>query len=216
MGSEVGETHEQPVHRVTLSKPFLLGVHEVTQEQYWRVTGLNPSKFKGRTSPVEQVSWEDAVEFCRKLSALPEEKAAGRIYRLPTEAEWEYACRAGTTTEFNYGVDPKKLADYAWYGYNSGGTTHPVGQKKPNPWGLYDMHGNVFEWCQDWYSPYPSGAMIDPVVQDLKSGSSSRVSRGGSFLNRVAGYCRSAYRFTGPSALHGSRGFRVACDPSSQ
>ena len=112
--------------------------------------GVNPSHFKGPQHPVETVSWDDAVKFCDKLSALPEEQAAGRTYRLPTEAEWEYACRAGSTTGIRTGTTPR-LGDHAWFTDNSSATTHPVGEKRPNAWGLYDMHGNVLEWCADWY-----------------------------------------------------------------
>ena len=138
-----------------------MGKYEVTQGEYLAVMGSNPSCFQpsdGRhpNRPVEQVSWYDATNYCGQLTQR--ERAAGRIatnsvYRLPTEAEWEYACRAWTSTRFSYGDDPgyTNLTNYAWYGDNSGGTTHPVGQKLPNPWGLYDMHGNVWEWCQDWY-----------------------------------------------------------------
>jgi formylglycine-generating enzyme required for sulfatase activity len=137
-----------------------MGVHEVTQAQYEQVMGVNPSQFKGANNPVETVRWEDAVGFCRNLSELPAEKAAGRVYRLPTEAEWEYACRAGTTTNYSFGYNDSDLGLYAWYAVNSGGRTHPVGGKKPNSWGLYDMHGNVWEWCQDRFAPYPSGVNI--------------------------------------------------------
>ena len=139
-----------------ITKPFCIGVFEVTQQQYQKVMGTNPSRFKGPQNPVEQVSWNDAVEFCRKLSALPAEKSSGYEYRLPTEAEWEYACRAGTTTKYSFGDSESELGDYAWYGLverlmeiadergNSGEKSHPVGGKKPNAWGLFDMHGNVF------------------------------------------------------------------------
>ena len=141
MGSVAGDSDEQPVHEVTISQPFYLGVYEVTEADWSRVMGGNKGS---STRPVLDVSWDDAVSFCAKLSALPAERAAGRVYRLPTEAEWEYACRAGTTTAYSFGDDASLLVDFAWFGGNSGGQTHPVGQKKPNPWGLYDMHGNVW------------------------------------------------------------------------
>jgi formylglycine-generating enzyme required for sulfatase activity len=193
-------------HQVTLTQPFSLGVYEVTQEQYERVMGTNPSDFNGAKNPVEQVSWEDAVEFCRKLSALPEEKAAGHVYRLPTDAEWEYACRAGTTTEYCFGDDENQLGDYAWYDENSGDRTHPVGQKKPNAWGLYDMHGNVWEWCQDWYADLPAGAVTDPTGP---STGSDRVSRGGCWIYG-SDNCRSANRIrNSPGRRSGILGFRV-------
>jgi len=116
----MGDAKHRPAHQVTLTKPFELGVYEVTQEQYEKVMGTNPSHFKGSQNPVEKVSWDDAVEFCRKLSALPAEKSAGYEYRLPTEAEWEYACRAGTTTTYSFGDSESELGAYAWYGNNSG------------------------------------------------------------------------------------------------
>ena len=125
--------------------------------------GQNPSDGRvGATYPVEAVSWNDAVEFCRRLSDLPEEKTAGHVYRLPTESGWEYACRAGTTTVYSFGDSKSQLDEYAWFNKNSDRTKHPVGQKKPNPWGLYDMHGNVMEWCQDRYGPYGSESVSDP------------------------------------------------------
>ena len=196
-------------HQVTLTKPFELGVYQVTQAQYQKVMGTNPSHFKGPQNPVEQVSWDEAVEFCRKLSALPAEKAAGYVYRLPTESEWEYACRAATRTEYSFGDGDSELGDYAWYKDNSGGTTHPVGEKKPNPWGLYDMHGNVFEWCQDWYGDYPSGAVTDPTGPSSCSLGSLRVNRGGGW-NVDSEFCRSAFRFRGSPDDRGSDlGFRV-------
>lgn len=163
-------------HQVTLKKSFEMGVFEVTQEQYEKVMGKNPSKFKGANNPVEQVSWNDAVEFCRKLSELREENTAGHVYRLPTEAEWEYACRSGTSTSYSFGNDKSELGEYAWYKDNSGEKTHPVGKKKPNAWGLYDMHGNVFEWCQDYYGQPSTDPATDPMGP--KSGS-DRVFRGG-------------------------------------
>jgi formylglycine-generating enzyme required for sulfatase activity len=205
MGSESGDDDETP-HQVTLTKPFELGVYEVTQQQYEKVMGKNPSNFKGGQNPVEQVSWNDAVEFCRKLSALPAEKKAGYVYRLPTEAEWEYACRAGTTTKYSFGDSESGLGDYGWYDKNSGGTTHPVGGKKPNGWGLYDMHGNVWEWCQDRYGNYPSGSTTDPT--GAASGS-DRVARGGGWAPG-SDYCHSANRSWGaPDARDRNLGFRV-------
>jgi formylglycine-generating enzyme required for sulfatase activity len=201
----MGEGNETP-HQVTLTKPFELGVYEVTQEQYEAVTGTNPSNFKGPQNPVEKVSWDDAVEFCRKLSERPEEKLAGYVYRLPTEAEWEYACRAGTTTAYSFGDSASELGDYAWYNSNSGSTTHPDGGKKPNAWGLYDMHGNVFEWCQDWHGDYPSRSVTDPTGAAVGS---LRVYRGGSWFN-YSDYCRSGYRYRfSPVNRDFHLGFRV-------
>ncbi len=175
---------------------FWIGRYEVTQEQYQAIMGTNPSRFRGTDLPVEGVSWHNAMTFCDKLTAI--EKATGRLptgykYTLPTEGQREYACRAGTTGDYN--VDGVELSELAWYDANSGGTTHPVGQKKPNAWGLYDMHGNVFEWCLDW----------------LKVGE-ERVMRGGSWFHN-ANYCRSASRSGGPDGWHSYRGFRVVLVP---
>ncbi len=197
MGSPSNEkgrqTDEGPQTKVTISRGFLLSKYEVTQAQYKAVVGSNPSYSKGDIKPVEQVSWHDAVAYCAKLTG--KEKAAGRVpggyeYRLPTEAEWEYACRAGTTTLFSFGDDESKLGEYGWYDSNSGNTTHSVGEKKPNGWGLYDMHGNVWEWCQDWYGNYPGGSVTDPLGPATGS---YRVLRGGGWSS-LAGDCRSAYR----------------------
>jgi len=195
MGGEEGQ------HEVTLSKPFYVGVTEVTQEQYQAVMGTNPSSFKGATNPVDSVSWNDATEFCKKLS----EKSRQAV-RLPTEAEWEYACRAGSKTKFCFGDADEGLGDYAWYLDNSGDMMHPVGQKKPNAWCLYDMHGNAWEWCADGYGDYPDGAVTDP--QGAASGS-RRVLRGGSWYC-VTDNCRAAYRRGGGPDYRGNRsGFRV-------
>ena len=175
---------------------FSIGVHEVTQSQDESVMGANPSSFKGANNPVENVSWDDAVAFCAKLSALPAEVAAGRVYRLPTEAESEYACRAGTTTGYSFGDDAQDLGEYAWFSDNSGNTTHGVGEKLPNDWGLCDMHGNVFEWCSDAVGSY-------------------RVFRGGSWYYEAA-YCRSAYRYSlAPSFRSAYLGFRLALSSPS-
>jgi formylglycine-generating enzyme required for sulfatase activity len=214
MGEAAPAGHEDETpHEVTLTKPFKMGVHEVTQDQYEQVMGVNPSHFKGAANPVEMVSWDDAVEFCRRLSELPAEKAAGNVYRLPTEAEWEYACRAGTTTKFSFGDDESEFGEYAWHDGNADDKTHPVGGKLPNAWGLYDMHGNVWEWCQDWYGDYPSGAVTDPA--GATSGS-DRMGRGGSW-SFTAGVCLSAYRYMRlPSVRSRRGGFRVSLSPSGQ
>ncbi|MEY4565224.1 MAG: Serine/threonine-protein kinase PrkC, partial [Planctomycetota bacterium] len=153
--SESGRRGHEHHHQVTLTRPYYLGVYPVTQEEYERVMGSNPSYFKGKRHPVENVSWEDAMAFLSKLNTLASEKSLGGSYRLPTEAEWEYACRAGTTTAYSFGDSESELEKYGWYDENSGYTTHPVGEKLPNGWGLYDMHGNVWEWCADWYGAYP-------------------------------------------------------------
>ena len=211
----MGDKDDAPAHRVTLTKAFELGVYGVTQKQYEQVMGTNPSEYKGAQNPVEQVSWHEAVEFWLKLSALPAEQAAGRVYRLPTEAEWEYSCRGGTTTLYSFGDDESQLGQYAWYhknyDKNSRNTTHAVGGKKPNPWGLYDMHGNVWEWCQDWYGEYAPSASEDPMGA---SSGSSRVLRGGSWHGNALG-CRSACRSDdGPSDRNNDVGFRVVCELS--
>jgi formylglycine-generating enzyme required for sulfatase activity len=188
MGSNDGDSDEKPVHKVRISKGFYMGVYEVTQAQWQAVMGTNPSNFKGDNLPVETVSWNDATEFCKKLS-----QKEGRTYRLPTEAEWEYACRADSNTRFCFGDNDSGLDDYAWYGYEkSGKQTHPVGQKKPNAFGLYDMHGNVWEWCQDWYDEdyYSRSPEVDPQGHDTGS---ARVLRGGSW-GISPGACRSVDR----------------------
>ena len=193
----------EPVHQVRISKAFYLGTYAVTQGQWQAIMGTNPSRFKVDPNlPVEKVSWEDVQEFIRQLNA----KEGGATYRLPTEAEWEYAARAGTTMAYSFGDDPRQLREYAWYGENSGDETHPVGQKKPNPWGLYDMHGNVWEWVQDWHGRYTAGTAVDPAGP---SSGSSRVNRGGGWLGD-ASPCRSADRYgSAPGLRLGSLGFRL-------
>jgi len=146
MGSDDGNPDERPIHRVVISQDFWIGIYEVTQAQYKAVMDKNPSKFQGDDLPVETVSWHDAERFCRRLSQME-----GRLYRLPTEAEWEYTCRAGSTAKFCFGDDSSALGDYAWYTGNYDSQTHSVGQRLPNAFGLHDMHGNVLEWCQDRY-----------------------------------------------------------------
>ncbi len=167
-----------------------------------RVSGLSTDDF-----PVESVSWEDAQEFIGRLNELSEE--TGRVYRLPTEAEWEYACRGGTTTRYYFGDSSDELGEYAWYSGNSERRTHSVGQKRPNAWGLYDLHGNVWEWCSDWYSGdyYANSPLEDPTGPE--SGS-IRVYRGGSW-DFTARSCRSAYRYGyWPGYRLHYLGFRVA------
>jgi len=185
MGSDK-ESSAKPVHHVTITKPFYLGKFEVTQEQWEKVMGSNPCRFKGAKNPVDSVSWDD----CQKFMEALQQKVPGQTFRLPTEAEWEYACRARSRTEYSYGDSPDKLGDYAWFKGNSGGQTHPVGQKKPNPWGLYDMHGNIFEWCQDWVGDYTVKSAGDPT--GVATGS-RRVLRGGSW-HWGATNARSAHR----------------------
>jgi len=187
--SEVGRNdNEGPVHHVTISEDFYMGKYEVTQEQWQKVMGSNPSYFKGDDLPVEQISWNEIQDFIRKLN----ERESSVKYRLPSEAEWEYAARAGTTTRYSFGDDESDLGDYVWYNDNSGEETHPVGLKQPNPWGLYDMHGNVYEWVQDeWHNSY-DGAPSDGSAWEGGDGA-YRVIRGGGW-GLIAGDCRSAYR----------------------
>jgi len=217
MGSPTNDvdrfSDEGPQTEVTISRGFWMGKYEVTQREYQALMGSNPSQFVGDANrPVETVSWYDATNYCATLTQ--QERAAGRIatnsvYRLPTQAEWEYACRAGTTTRFSYGDDPgyTSLPIYGWYADNCGGSTHPVGQKLANPWGLYDMHGNVWEWCQDWYGDYLGGMAVDP--QGPASGP-TRVIHGGSWNDSARG-CRSADRnyYDYPGCCDSVIGFRV-------
>jgi formylglycine-generating enzyme required for sulfatase activity len=201
MGSDKLD-NAKPAHRVTITKSFYFGKFEVTQEQWEKVMGNNPSKFKGAKNPVEQVSWEDCQKFLEALK----EKVPSQTFRLPTEAEWEYACRARSKTEYSYGDSPDKLGDYAWFKDNSQEQTHPVGQKKPNPWDLYDMHGNVREWCQDWHGEYSAKSATDPTGPATGS---NRVLRGGSW-ERNAMCSRSAFRFNYVASLRYSDfGLRV-------
>jgi len=202
MGSEWGATDERPAHQVTISQPFYLGEFPVTQTQWVAIMQTNPSRYQGEHHPVEHAPWEEIQQFIRRLNA----KEGGRLYRLPTEAEWEYAARAGSTTAYCFGNNAKQLREYAWYKANSHGTTHPVGQLKPNAWGLYDIQGNVWEWVQDWYGAYPTGAVRDP--RGTSSGS-SRVRRGGSWSTGT-GSCRVSKRDGIASSSHlGSLGFRL-------
>lgn len=208
MGSAAGDSaaydNERPQHLVRIPKPFYLGISVVTQEQYEHVMGSNPSWFKGAKLPVECVSWEDAVAFCQRLS-----ESEGQTYRLPTEAEWEYACRAGTTTRYAFGDDEAILDRNTWCSRNSGGSTQPVGQLRPNAWGLFDMLGNVFEWCADWYGAdyYANSPTEDPTGPDAGT---SRVLRGGSWRHENPDFFRSVYRYINlPVLRFNDWGFRV-------
>jgi formylglycine-generating enzyme required for sulfatase activity/serine/threonine protein kinase len=203
---------EIPQHKVKVSKSFYMGIYEVTQFQYQMVMATNPSYFIGENNPVEQVSWNDAVKFCRMLS-----RKEGKTYRLPTEAEWEYACRAGSGSRFSCGDNYSDLDAYAWYSIYSvkQDKTCPVGQKKPNAFGLYDMHGNVWEWCSDWYGEtyYRDCPDIDP--QGPSSGN-ARVIRGGSCCDSPW-YWRSAARHrSAPDSSGPSIGFRVVMEEESE
>jgi formylglycine-generating enzyme required for sulfatase activity len=208
MGSNSGRESEKPPHHVKISQPFYLQSTEVTQGQWKKVMGNNPSSFKecGDDCPVEQVSWDDVGEFIKKLNVMESTDQ----YRLPTEAEWEYACRAEKTTEFSFGDDAGYLGEYAWYDANSKETTHRVAAKKPSPWGLYDMHGNVWEWVEDDWHYWYDGSPLDGQAWIDKAMDSRRVIRGGSWES-VDFDCRSATRFGEmPENRSLSLGFRVA------
>jgi formylglycine-generating enzyme required for sulfatase activity len=200
MGSEESDD-EKTVHKVKINNAFYLGTYPVTQREWKAVMGDNPSHFKGDDLPVEKVSWDDVQKFIKKLN---EKEGTGK-YRLPSEAEWEYACRAGTTTRYSFGNSESKVGDYAWHLKNSGDKTHPVGQKKPNSWGLYDMHGNVWEWVQDELHDSYDGAPTDGSAWE--GNGAVRVNRGGSW-GAIAPYSRSAER--GSFVQSGSSlGFRL-------
>jgi formylglycine-generating enzyme required for sulfatase activity len=210
-------SNQQPVHAVTLSYTFWMGATEVTQAQYQALMGTNPSGFPGANNPVEAVSWNNAVAYCAALTtqqAALGNVPAGYQYRLPTEAEWEYACRAGTTTEFNTGAALFCNDAKFGYSYHSNSSCNssspvPVGSYAPNAWGLYDMHGNVWEWCLDSYASYTAGAVTDPFV----TGGPDRGLRGGSWGN-YSNFCRSAYRyFNVPGYTNDYVGFRVVLAP---
>lgn len=208
MGSTNHGSNEKLVHQVTISQPFYMGEYEVTQQQWLYVMGSNPSHFKDCANcPVEQVSWEDTQNFINKLN----EGNDGFRYRLPTEAEWEYACRAGTTGDY-----AGSLSEMAWYEENSGGTTHVVGQKQPNAWGLADMHGNVSEWCEDWYHENYYGAPTDGSAWLSGGQQKSRVLRGGSW-DYDALLSRSAFRTDRtPDSRNRNYGFRIVAVARTQ
>ncbi|MBR4172521.1 MAG: SUMF1/EgtB/PvdO family nonheme iron enzyme [Kiritimatiellae bacterium] len=206
MGSPTSEEgrldDDETQHRVTLTKGCWMAETEVTQKQWQSVMGSNPSHFRGNDRPVEQVSWNDCQEFIKKVNA----RLSDMHVRLPTEAEWEYACRAGTIGAYG---GTGNLDEMGWYKENSGDETHPVAQKKPNVWGLYDMHGNVHEWCADWFGEYPSDSVTDPTGP---SSGSDRVLRGGCWLYDALNCCRPANRFGSDPGRRDSRiGFRLLC-----
>lgn len=214
---ESGSQDDESQHEVTLTREFFIGVYEVTQAEYELVMRENPSYFPepvihpavrhpetgrlitpekkersdGSRYPADRISWDDAVRFCEKLSNRREELRRNRVYRLPSEAEWEYACRAGSTTAFSFGADASLLSQFGWFSENSNQSTHPVGEKQPNAWGLYDMHGNVSEWCLDYHLNYPQESLIDPIGP---ANGRRRVCRGGNWSELSAANCRSAHR----------------------
>ncbi|MFP4655340.1 MAG: formylglycine-generating enzyme family protein [Methanohalobium sp.] len=201
--------NEHPVHNVIIETPFYLGKFSITQSQWLELMGTNPSRFAGDDRPVDRVSWNDAQEFINRLNA----KEDSNKYRLPSEAEWEYACRAGTTTRYSFGNSESKLDEYAWYRENSEHGSHPVGKKNPNPWGLYDMHGNLWEWVQDIYHESYDGAPEDGSAWENNTNYSKimQVLCGGSWQTSAVG-CRSASRtYYPPVARRNSSriGFRI-------
>lgn len=213
MGDAAGDDDEKPVHKVTITNPFYIGKYEVTQEQWQAVMGNNPSKFKGAKLPVDSVNWLDCQEFIDKLNAKV--ASSGTEFALPTEAQWEYACRAGSTTRYYFGNEESSLVDYGWFDENAVKTTHPVGEKQPNAWGLFDMHGNVLEWCSDDYNGVAykrrTGTTTDPVEIPRVWKGGTRVMRGGAWDHsswasratfRVRCFC---------DVRHSPCGFRVVC-----
>ena len=222
MGSENSLFGESPPHVVRIGVDILLGEYPITQQQWQAVKGNNPSSFSDSpTHPVDNVSWDEAVEFCELLS-----DKSGRRVRLPSEAEWEYACRAGTTTDFFFGgwgpfLDEseipsdarRQLYEFAWFDLNSDGGTHPVGVKRPNPWGFHDMIGNVWEWCADvWHSDYDGPPLDGSPWIDNASQQPRRALRGGAW-DMNAFRCRSSYRSYDHKDLATSRfGFRIAVE----
>ena len=213
--SELGRFRNEVQHKVCLTRDFYIGKFPVTQALYKMIMGDNPAQFKGNTNPVECVIWSKAIEFCEKLNLATDSfRPPGYKFDLPTEAQWEYACRAGTDTALNNNKNLTaftgncfNLDEVAWYNKNSFAKTHPCGMKAPNNWGIYDMLGNVWEWCKDWYSDYSATDNVDPKGPSIGS---LRVSRGGSWEDSP-NTCRSAYRGSGrPVREFNSLGFRLA------
>ena len=210
-----GQQGNEIKHLVRINKDFYIAKYPVTQIQYKTVMGDNPSDSEGDNKPVDVVNWFMAKEFCDKLNELTKSiRPTDYRFDLPTEAQWEYACRAGTTTSLNSGKDINNksyicsnLNEVGWYRYNSDGKTHPVGLKKPNAWGIYDMHGNVWEWCRDWYGDYPSDFCNDP---EGPSKGSCRVVRGGNYYVNTFD-CTSGFReYLDPNEVMAGYGFRLA------
>jgi len=202
--SEQAEDHENPRHMVKISRAFFMGKYAVTQIQWSTIMKANPSEFMTDLRPVERVSWNDVEAFIQKLNT----KEETNTYRLPTEAEWEYAARAGSESAYTFGSDGNMLSQYAWYGKNSEGQTHPVGRLKPNTWGLYDMHGNVHEWCQDWFDRtyYAQSPSVDPLGPATGL---ARALRGGDWGSQDW-YCRCASRsLSSPDRRSNRLGFRL-------
>jgi endoglucanase len=202
---------EKPQHRVRITKPFYLGKYPVTQEQWTALMGDNPSYFKGPKNPVEEVSWDDCLQFLRRLN----EKAGGGTWQFPTEAQWEYACRAGSTTKYCFGDDESGLGEYGWYDKNSGGKPHSVGEKKPNAWGLYDMHGNIWQWCEDWYDSgyYAHSPTDDPAGPATGS---ERVSHGGCWFSPARSARSANHGRIEPEHRGSHLGFRVSLAPADK
>lgn len=196
-------------HTVQITRPYLIGVTEVTQAQWSAIMPENPSKARGDVLPVTNVSWEQASEYCRILSARE-----GRVYRLPTEAEWEHACRAGTTTSFSFGDSTELLGDFAWFNGNARGAVQPVATRRPNPWGLHDMHGNVREWCSDWFAwRYPTQPQIDPIGPATGT---QRVRRGGTVGFYPSAATSGARDAAPPDLSWDDVGFRVVAEERTE
>jgi formylglycine-generating enzyme required for sulfatase activity len=194
-------------YTISLTRAFYLGVTEVTQKQFQDVMGINPSYHKGDLLPVDAATWFQAVEFCDRLNALPSEVRAGRVYRLPTEAEWEFAARAGSGRRYFFGESPVGIEQFAWYGANSNGKSKDVGVKLPSPWGLYDMLGNVNEWCSDWLAEYPAEGLVDPTgPKDGKN----RIMRGGAYYDEAFRLDSNWRNYVEPQGEGG--GIRVVCE----
>jgi formylglycine-generating enzyme required for sulfatase activity len=202
-------TNESPLHEVIITRPFFISKFKVTQQQYEQIMSVNPSKFAGKDHPVDSVTWDDATLFCQKASA-----GTKRNIHLPTEAQWEYAARAGTDTRYSFGDDESKLPGYAWFHDNAKGQTYPVGQKLPNAWGLFDVHGLLWEYASDFYADsYTNGTSKDPIGP---ASGTTHSTRGGTYGSRPP-FLRSAVRIESPRAdsskdVMSHFGFRVVMD----